>query len=69
MPNIRESAAAHTLENLPTQDISTEVLIEKYAKNGETSVEAVTRLAVGSVSACAQALAQVGDVRRSSAPP
>ncbi|MGZ5724198.1 MAG: adenosylcobalamin-dependent ribonucleoside-diphosphate reductase [Caldimonas sp.] len=43
MANIHESTAVHTLENLPTQDISTEVLIEKYAKNGETSIDAVNR--------------------------
>ncbi|HEX7439395.1 MAG TPA: ribonucleotide reductase N-terminal alpha domain-containing protein, partial [Caldimonas sp.] len=43
MPKIRESAAATTLHSLPPQDISTEVLIEKYAKGEETSIEAVNR--------------------------
>jgi len=32
-----------TLHNLPAQDISTEVLLEKYAKGQETSIDAVNR--------------------------
>ena len=43
MPHIRESAAATSLRELPAQEISTEVLIEKYAKDEETSIEAVNR--------------------------
>src|SRR5450755_5170486 len=43
MTTIRERAAAPTLHNLPPQDISTEVLIEKYAKDDEISIEAVNR--------------------------
>jgi ribonucleoside-diphosphate reductase alpha chain len=34
---------AHTLANLPAQDISAEVLIEKYAKGDERSAEAVNQ--------------------------
>jgi ribonucleoside-diphosphate reductase alpha chain len=46
MPTIRDSASASALQTLPSQEISTEVLIEKYAKDGETSIEAVnTRVA------------------------
>ena len=33
----------HTIANLPPQDISKEVLIEKYAKGDERSIEAVNR--------------------------
>jgi ribonucleoside-diphosphate reductase alpha chain len=36
-----EKSAPHTLQNLPAQDISAEVLIEKYAKGDERSAEAV----------------------------
>ncbi len=44
MTTIHESqVAAPTLFNLPPQDISAEVLIEKYAKDDETSIEAVNR--------------------------
>src|SRR5450631_4087338 len=43
MTTIRESATVPTLHNLPPQDISTEVLIEKYAKDDEISIEAVNR--------------------------
>ena len=35
MSDIRESAAATTLRELPAQEISTEVLVEKYAKADE----------------------------------
>jgi ribonucleoside-diphosphate reductase alpha chain len=38
-----EQAAPHTLGNLPAQDISEEVLLEKYAKGDERSAEAVNR--------------------------
>ena len=43
MPTIRDSASASALQTLPSQEISTEVLIEKYAKDEETSIEAVNR--------------------------
>ncbi|HSC64054.1 MAG TPA: adenosylcobalamin-dependent ribonucleoside-diphosphate reductase [Caldimonas sp.] len=43
MPNLRDSAAATAHKSLPPQEISTEVLIEKYAKDDETSIEAVNR--------------------------
>jgi ribonucleoside-diphosphate reductase alpha chain len=33
----------HTLENLPAQDISAEVLLEKYAKGDERSIDAVNQ--------------------------
>ena len=36
-----EKPALHTLQNLPAQDISAEVLIEKYAKGDERNAEAV----------------------------
>ena len=36
MPKIRDSVAP-TLRSLPPQGISTEVLIEKYAKEGATA--------------------------------
>ena len=36
-----EKSAPHTLQNLPAQDISAEVLSEKYAKGDERSAEAV----------------------------
>ncbi len=35
--------ATHTLANLPAQDISAEVLIEKYAKGDERSAEAINQ--------------------------
>jgi ribonucleoside-diphosphate reductase alpha chain len=40
MQDTRE-AANHTVANLPGQAISREVLLEKYAKGGERTVEAV----------------------------
>ena len=43
MSKTREGAAATRLHDLPPQEISTQVLIEKYAKDGETSIEAVNR--------------------------
>ena len=41
--NTTEQTTAPTLQNLPAQDISTEVLLEKYAKGHETSIEAVNQ--------------------------
>ena len=38
-----EHAAPHTLGNLPAQDISEEVLLEKYAKGDERSADAVNQ--------------------------
>jgi ribonucleoside-diphosphate reductase alpha chain len=38
-----EHNAAHTQQNLPAQDISAEVLLEKYAKGDERSIEAVNQ--------------------------
>ena len=38
-----EQSFPPTLHNLPAQDISTEVLLEKYAKGQETSIDAVNR--------------------------
>ncbi len=38
-----EPSVLPTLHNLPPQDISTEVLLEKYAKGQETSIDAVNR--------------------------
>ncbi len=38
-----EHTAAHTQQNLPAQDISTEVLLEKYAKGDERSIDAVNQ--------------------------
>ena len=43
MPKTRDRAAAKAPQTLPAQDISAEVLIEKYAKDDETSIEAVNR--------------------------
>ncbi len=39
--HLAEHATPPTLQNLPAQDISTEVLLEKYAKDQETSADAV----------------------------
>ena len=36
-----EKPVLHTLQNLPAQDISAEVLIEKYAKGDERNAAAV----------------------------
>jgi ribonucleoside-diphosphate reductase alpha chain len=36
-----QESTPHSVHNLPTQDISTEVLLEKYAKDGESSIAAV----------------------------
>ena len=38
-----EHNAAHTQQNLPAQDISAEVLLEKYAKGDERSIDAVNQ--------------------------
>ena len=38
-----EKSAPHTLQNLAPQDISAEILLEKYAKGDERSVEAVNQ--------------------------
>ncbi|MEQ1686854.1 MAG: adenosylcobalamin-dependent ribonucleoside-diphosphate reductase [Burkholderiaceae bacterium] len=38
-----DKQAAHTLQNLPAQDISAEVLLEKYAKGDECSIDAVNQ--------------------------
>ena len=38
-----ENATLHTRQNLPAQDISLEVLLEKYAKGDETSIGAVNQ--------------------------
>ncbi|MDL2339058.1 MAG: hypothetical protein QFE16_14555, partial [Pseudomonadota bacterium] len=38
-----EDTPPHCLQDLPAQDISAEVLIEKYAKGDERSVEDVNR--------------------------
>lgn len=45
MQETREASphTPHTLANLPAQDISAEVLIEKYAKGDERSIEAVNQ--------------------------
>jgi ribonucleoside-diphosphate reductase alpha chain len=42
MPHTEQTPAA-TLHNLPAQDISSEVLLEKYAKGDESSIDAVNR--------------------------
>jgi len=38
-----DKKSAHTLQNLPAQDISAEVLLEKYAKGDERSIDAVNQ--------------------------
>ena len=54
-----EKSAPHTLQNLPAQDISADVLIEKYAKGDERSAEAVN-LRVARALAQAEPAAQRG---------
>ncbi len=55
--NTPDTAAANALQDLPAQDISTEVLLEKYAKGDETTADAVN-LRVARALAQAEAPAQ-----------